>query len=189
MFGSTTATPTATPARIGASRALAGLALGASLGLLLVGCSGSDAPAKTPESSGTESSGASEQDQGAADAGSTSAGTAETSVTVDGKAVDIADPTTVCHEADGMLTIAVGAAGGTEGIGAVLSGGDAPQVTSVALGSVDGTVMGWAEGAPGEASATKQGSTYTITGSMMAVDAANPAAPAEKPFEMRITCP
>lgn len=175
--------------RIRAGRALAGLALSASLGFLLVGCSGaSDAPTKSDDSTSASSSDQSTQetDKGSSE---TSAGSSATTVSVDGSVIELSDATTVCHEEGGTVTLAVGAMGGTDAIGAVLTGGDSPKVTSVALGSVDGTSMGWAEGAPGEAKATKDGNTYTISGSMMAVDAANPTTPAEKPFEMQIVCP
>ena len=103
--------------------------------------------------------------------------------------IAIDDATTVCQVANGTVTIAVGAATGANGIGALLTEGDSPTVKSIALGSVDGTAMGWAEGAPGEANATKDGKTYTISGSMMAVDASNPTAAEEQDFEMSVTCP
>lgn len=178
----------------------AALAIGIGTCLVLTGCGASDdddAASQTSESSSADEqpdTSAGEQDEESpadeaetADQGEGGGSSAE--ITIDGEAVDIADPTVVCQEVDGTLTIAVGSTTGTDGIGAVLEGGDSPTVTSVALGSVDGTAMGWAEGAPGDVSATKDGSTYTIGGSMMAVDASDPTGAEETPFEMQITCP
>lgn len=119
----------------------------------------------------------------------TAVGSSEVSITIDGEALEIADPTVVCQEVDGTMTIAVGSASGADGIGATLTTGDSPTVKTVALGSLDGTAMAWAEGAPGEANATVDGSTYTISGSMSAVDMNNPTAMTETPFEMVIACP
>jgi len=169
---------------------LAVLALGIGLSAGLVGCSG---PAETDtdisSSSSTTSEAATDESTETAEAGDAAVGEGDVSVTVDGQAIEIDDATTVCQTADGTVTIAVGAATGTNGIGALLSDGDSPTVKSVALGSVDGTAMGWAEGAPGEASVTKDGNTYTISGSMMAVDASDPTAAGEQDFEMSVTCP
>lgn len=175
----------------------AALALGFGASLLLTGCgaSGADEDAATTEESApaaeeqqddqaAETETEESEEEAAAPGGDSSA-----EVTIDGEPVDIADPTVVCQEVDGNLTIAVGSTTGTDGIGAVLEDGDSPTVTSVALGSVDGTAMGWADGAPGEVSATKDGSVYTISGSMMAVDASDPTSTDETPFEMVITCP
>ena len=50
--------------------------------------------------------------------------------------------------------------------------------------------LGYQEGAPGgSASATKDGKTYTITGTATGVDMANPMQPMTKPFEISVTCP
>ena len=49
--------------------------------------------------------------------------------------------------------------------------------------------MAWAEGAPGEVTATVHGSEYAISGTMMAVDAATPGMPVETPFELQVACP
>ncbi|MGO1236185.1 lipoprotein LpqH [Microbacterium gubbeenense] len=179
------------------------LAVGVSAILLLTGCSSSGADAEGSQSApetATESESSTATDDGAAteeDAGDEGADATEEAaegtsggsaaeVSIDGSPVEIADATVVCQDTGGAMTIAVGSTTGTDGIGAVLEG---ETVKSVALGSVDGTAMGWAEGTPGEVTATVDGSTYTIAGEMMAVDAANPTAAEETPFEMRITCP
>src|SRR5690606_38979025 len=103
--------------------------------------------------------------------------------------LEIADPTVVCQEVSGTMTIAIGSTTGADGIGATLTTGDDPVVKTVALGSVDGTAMAWAEGARGEVNATKDGSTYTISGSMTAVDITDPTNMTDTPFEMTIPCP
>ena len=41
----------------------------------------------------------------------------------------------------------------------------------------------------GEATATKDGSTYKINGTATGVDMANPTQPVTKPFEIAVTCP
>lgn len=174
------------------------LALGIGVVLALSGCGASDddaeggqqpapsAAAESEESAADEAASA-EEEAPAEDSGAeVTAGESAAEVTIDGSPVDIADPTVVCQEADGTMIIAVGSASGTDGIGAVLEG---ETVKSVALGSVDGSAMGWAEGAPGAVTASVDGATYTISGAMMAVDAADPAAADETPFEMQITCP
>jgi ipoprotein LpqH len=96
--------------------------------------------------------------------------------------------TVVCTAMGGNVQIAIGNA--TTGIGAQVSEGDSPTVHSVGLGNVNGVALGFQEGAPGgEASATKDGSTYTIKGTATGVDMANPTQPVTKPFEIAVTCP
>jgi lipoprotein LpqH len=41
----------------------------------------------------------------------------------------------------------------------------------------------------GEASATKDGNTYKISGKATGVDLSNPLQPLTKPFEIAVTCP
>ena len=65
------------------------------------------------------------------------------------------------------------------------------MLTSVGLGNVNGAVLGFQDGAGGGAgaTATKDGSTYRITGTATGIDMANPMAPMTKPFEIEVTCP
>lgn len=190
---------------------IAALAVGLGAVVALTGCSsdGSDtadetttsqtAEQQTTESDSTETDTTETEtdtteseapaDETETDSDNTTVGSSEVSITIDGEALEIADPTVVCQEVDGTMTIAVGSAAGADGIGATLTTGDSPTVKTVALGSLDGTAMAWAEGAPGEANATVDGSTYTISGSMAAVDMSNPTAMEETPFEMVIACP
>ncbi|CAJ1578796.1 lipoprotein LpqH [[Mycobacterium] wendilense] len=108
-------------------------------------------------------------------------------VTIDGQDQNIeGDPT--CVAMGGNIQIGLGDPAG--GIGAVVSEGDEPVVRSVGLGSVDGVALGYAEGAPGgEATASKDGNTYTITGTASGADLANPMEMVTKPFEIKVTCP
>ncbi len=95
----------------------------------------------------------------------------------------------VCATAGGNLNIAIGEA--TTGIAAVLSA-DASSVQSVGLGNVNGVTLGYTAGVPGggaNATATKDGNTYKISGTATGVDMANPMQPVTKPFEIQVTCP
>jgi len=157
----------------------------------LVGCS-SDKSAKENVSSATDTakSAASEATSAATSAtdavkGNPPAGGAK--VSIDGQDQNV-EGTVVCTAMGGNVQIAIGNA--TTGIGAQVSEGDSPTVHSVGLGNVNGVALGFQEGAPGgEATATKDGSTYTIKGTATGVDMANPTQPVTKPFEIAVTCP
>jgi ipoprotein LpqH len=157
----------------------------------LVGCS-SDKSAKENVSSATDTakSAASEASSAATSAtdaikGNPPPGGAK--VSIDGQDQNV-EGTVVCTAMGGNVQIAIGNA--TTGIGAQVSEGDSPTVHSVGLGNVNGVALGFQEGAPGgEATATKDGSTYTIKGTATGVDMANPTQPMTKPFEIAVTCP
>ena len=118
--------------------------------------------------------------------GSVSVGGAnKAKVIIDGKDQNV-QGTTTCATVGGTVSIAVG--GATTGIGAVLTDANPPEVKSVALGNVNGVTLGYAQGGQGNASATKTGSTYKITGTATGVDMANPMTPVNKPFEIDVTC-
>jgi len=71
----------------------------------------------------------------------------------------------------------------------VLSDGSPPEVKSVGLGNVNGVTLAYTAGTgQGNASATKNGSSYKITGTATGVDMANPMTPVNKPFEIDVTC-
>mgnify|MGYP000267008237 CR=1 FL=1 len=111
----------------------------------------------------------------------------DSKVTVDGADQKVEGPV-VCTAMGGNVQIAIGNA--TTGIGAQLTEGDSPAVKQVGLGNVNGVALGFTEGAPGgEATATKDGNTYTIKGTATGVDMANPMQPMTKPFEIAVTCP
>ncbi len=108
-------------------------------------------------------------------------------VSIDGQDQNV-QGTIVCASMGGNVNIAIGEA--TTGIAAVVSEGDSPTVSSVGLGNVNGVTLGYQQGAgQGEATATKDGSTYTISGTATGVDMANPMQPVNKPFEIVVTCP
>lgn len=120
----------------------------------------------------------------------------EWSASVDGTPVEIADATVVCAEQGDTVSLSIGSASATmdsaTGLSAVLSAGDTPEVQAVGMGSTEtGEALAYAAGVPGnEATATKNGSTYEITGVLTAADMNNPmAGPQEKSFELSVTCP
>jgi lipoprotein LpqH len=106
-------------------------------------------------------------------------------VTIDGKDQNV-QGTTVCTKAAGNVTIAVG--GNSTGISVVLTDANPPDVKAVQLGNVNGVTLQYAQGGQGNASATKDGNTYKVTGSATGVDMANPMQPVNKPFEIDVNC-
>jgi len=119
------------------------------------------------------------------------AGASNTKVLVDGKDQNIKGQV-ACIKAAGSVNIAIGGSGSTgapTGIGALLTDASPPAVKSVALGNVNGVTLG-VGGTTGKAQATKDGSTYKISGTASGVDMSNPmAGPVNKPFELDVTCP
>lgn len=117
---------------------------------------------------------------------SASAGAGTAKVTIDGQPMEVQGQV-ACAANGGNFTIGVGDS--ATGIGIVMAE-DASKVTSVGLGNVNGVALGFQEGAPGgSASATKDGKSYTITGTATGVDMANPMQPVTKPFEIAVSCP
>jgi hypothetical protein len=107
-------------------------------------------------------------------------------VTVDGKPFNVQGQV-VCATNDGKYSIAIGdmATGIIVGLEP-----DASVVHGVGLGTVDGVVMSFTEGVPGNtATATKDGNTYKVTGTATGVSEAKPTAEISKPFEVSVTCP
>lgn len=107
-----------------------------------------------------------------------------TSVTVDGQPRP-ADGPVVCATTDGKFSIAIG-----EVITGVIVGlePDASKVRGVGLGDVNGVVLNFTDGVPGDtATATKDGNTYTIKGNASGSDATGKQV--SKPFEIVATCP
>lgn len=153
----------------------------------LSGCSSDDKSASSSASSETSAAASSASESSAASESPTAAtGSGTTKVTIDGQDQAV-EGNVVCAEMGGNVNIAIGAA--TTGIAAVISTGDAPTVTSVGLGNVNGVTLGYAAGAGGEAKAEKDGSTYKISGTATGIDMANPMTPVNKPFEIEVTCP
>jgi ipoprotein LpqH len=116
-----------------------------------------------------------------------SGGASKTKVTIDGKDQNV-NGTVACTALGGNVNIAIGDA--TTGIGAVLTNASPPGVKSVGLGNVNGVALGYTPGTgQGNASATKNGSSYKISGTATGVDMSNPMQPVSKPFEIDVICP
>jgi lipoprotein LpqH len=147
----------------------------------LSGCSSGDKKAET-----TSSAASSESKTSASESATAAPSGGETKLTIDG-ADQALSGTPVCATMGGTVNIAIGQAG--TGIAAVLSEGDSPTVTSVALGNVGGAALAVGPGV-GDATATKDGNTYTIKGNATGADMANPmAGMVTKPFELVVACP
>jgi lipoprotein LpqH len=149
----------------------------------LTGCS-SD---KTSDSAATDQGTAvSPTSETASSPASVTAAAGTAKVTIDGQTKELQGQV-VCAVAGGSLNIGIGEQ--TTGV-AVVMAQDGSSVTSVALGNVNGVVLGFQQGASGgNASATKDGNNYTITGNATGVDMANPMQPMTKPFEVQVSCP
>jgi lipoprotein LpqH len=117
-------------------------------------------------------------------AGTPSSGAAPAKVTIDGQSKAIDGPV-VCSTTDGKFSIAIG-----EAVVGVIVGlePDGSVVHSVGLGDVNGVVLSFTEGAPGNtATATKDGNNYKITGTATGTD--NASQQVSKPYEITVTCP
>ena len=118
------------------------------------------------------------------------AGASNTKVVVDGQDQKVTGQV-ACTKVAGTVNIAIGggAGAGATGIGAVLTDATPPVVKSVALGNVNGVTLA-VGGTTGKADATKDGSSYKITGTATGVDMANPmAGQVNKSFELDVACP
>jgi ipoprotein LpqH len=136
--------------------------------------------------SGCSSNKSSTGSSGSSAASPSAGGGGGTKVIIDGKDQQVSG-SVVCTNTGGNVNIAIG--GQATGIAAVLSDGNPPEVKSVGLGNVNGVTLAYTQGTgQGNASATKSGSTYKITGTATGVDMANPMSPVNKPFEIDVTC-
>ncbi|MBI2699111.1 MULTISPECIES: lipoprotein LpqH [Mycobacterium] len=160
------------------------IALGAAtLVVSMAGCS------KEEKSSGTSSSSTSTTPSSSGAPASPSAAAApaaagETKVIIGGQPQPVSGPV-VCETNQGKFSIAIG-----DIITGVIVGleQDASAVRSAGLGTVDGVVLSFTEGAPGNsAKATKNGNAYQITGTATGVD--NAGQQVSKTFEVDATCP
>ncbi|MDX1889664.1 lipoprotein LpqH [Mycolicibacterium sp. 050158] len=151
----------------------------------VAGCSSGDKSSSGSSSSSSSSSSASSSASSSSAASTSAEANAATRVTIDGQPKDVGG-TVVCANAGGNVNVAIGEA--MTGIAAVVSEGDNPTVTSVALGNVGGITLAVGAG-QGDATAVKDGKSYKITGNAVGVDMANPLQPTKKPFELDFTCP
>lgn len=152
----------------------------------LSGCSSDDKSSSATSASETSAAASSASETSAAESPTAATGSGTTRVVIDGQEKAV-NGSIVCAAMGGNVNIAIGEA--TTGIAAVVSEGDAPTVTSIGLGNVDGVTLGYAAGAGGEAKAEKDDNTYKITGTATGIDMANPMTPVNKPFEIEVTCP
>jgi len=147
----------------------------------VAGCSG-DKKDSGPSSSST--SAPSSATSSAPASSSTPAASGETKVFVGGQQQNVSGPV-VCSTNEGRFSIAVG-----DMLTGVIVGlePDASAVHNAGLGTVDGVVISFTEGAPGNsATATKTGNSYKITGTATGVD--NAGQQVSKTFEVNATCP
>lgn len=178
------------------------LAIGAAgtavvIGFVGVGCTGekpftgTTSPGDSSVSSSTSSTAkttSSSTSSAAASPGESATGNpppGQAEVTVDGVRQNITG-NVVCTNAVGNFNIAIGQK--VSGVAVVLTP-DAKTVHSVILGNVNGVILGYQQGmSGGEATASKDGDTYIISGSATGVTAALPPVMVTKPFEVRVTC-
>lgn len=156
-----------------------------------IAAAGAAACSNNEKSSSTSSTAASSSSSAASSASATTsvsgpsvAGSAN--VTIDGQPRNVGGQV-VCATNDGKFSIQIG-----EVITGVIVGlePDGSVVHNAGLGDVNGVVMSFTEGAPGNsASAVKDGNHYKITGTATGADNANPAQQISKPFEIDVTCP
>ncbi|ORV80739.1 lipoprotein LpqH [Mycobacterium gastri] len=158
---------------VGAATMVAGMA----------GCS-NDNKSSAPSSGSATSSSAATSSTSAPASSTTPAAAGQTRVIIGGQPQNVSGPV-VCSTNAGRFSIAVGdlATGIIVGLEP-----DGSVVHSAGLGTVDGVVMSFTEGVPDEnASATKTGNSYHITGVASGVD--NAGQQVHKPFEVDVTCP
>jgi ipoprotein LpqH len=109
-----------------------------------------------------------------------------TKLSIDGKDQSLSG-SAACTKAGGLITIAF--ARSSASVGAVLNDVSPPTVKSVGLGNVNGVTLAYTAGTgQGDASVTKDGNTYKITGKAVGIDASNPMTTVTKPFELDATC-
>jgi ipoprotein LpqH len=149
----------------------------------IAGCSSGN-KAAGPSSSSASSGAATSSSSATASSSTPAAAGGATKVTIGGQPQNATGPV-VCSTTDGKFSIAIG-----DVITGVIVGlePDASTVHNAGLGSVDGVVMSFTEGVPGNnATATKTGNTYHITGNASGIDAAGQQV--NKPFTVDVTCP
>lgn len=106
-------------------------------------------------------------------------------VLIDGQDQNVTgDVTCVTYEGETYLTV--------QGDGTISVGmrvGDPPEVTLIGMVGVAGLTLGYSEGGEGTAQAVKDGSTYTVTGSINGAEAVNPTGPVTKTVDITVVCP
>jgi ipoprotein LpqH len=106
------------------------------------------------------------------------------SVTIDGHTRST--QSVACTQNDWLLSIDADAPPGR--VRAALQlGGQQPEVQTVSIENID-TLTGVAGGEVGDAKATTDGAFYTITGTAVGSDPANPGESRRMPFEIKAPC-
>jgi lipoprotein LpqH len=153
----------------------------------VAGCSGdnhasgpaSNAPAMTAATAATVSAGPTSV------LNATPAASGEPRVIIGGQPRDVGSKV-MCSMTNGKFSIAIG-----DPITGVIIGleKDGSAVHDAGLGTVDGVVLSFTEGVPGnEAAATKTGDLYKITGTAVGTDNTGQQV-TTKPFEVDVSCP
>lgn len=118
-----------------------------------------------------------------------SGGQGTAKVTVDGKDQSVSGKI-VCGTQGNTVTIGVGDTTAQNYVSAQVTTDNPPKVNVVSLGKGSGQQPLTVGPGMGDATATKDGNTYKITGHAGAVDMSNPMAGVQtKPFDMEVTCP
>lgn len=159
---------------VGAATIVAGMA----------GCSGDNKASGPSSSAASASSAASSSSPAPAAAGASPAAAGQPQVTIGGQPQNVGGPV-VCSTTNGKFTIAIG-----DMLTGVIVGleQDGSAVHDAGVGTVNGVVMSFTEGAPGNsATATKTGNNYKITGAASGVDASGQQV--SKDFTVDVTCP
>lgn len=108
---------------------------------------------------------------------------------VDGSPYVIDDAVVACVKAEALTTLTVASPSNVGGKGIVVVLDDSGGVSGLTIGIEGGQRINYVEGAPvGSATATIDGSTYTITGSAPYVNTSTPAASGLKSYDITITC-
>jgi ipoprotein LpqH len=147
------------------------------------GCSGAN-NAAGPSSSAPSSSSAASSSSSAPASATTPAAAGQPQVTIGGQPQNVSGPV-MCSTTNGKFSIAIG-----DMITGVIVGleQDGSAVHNAGLGTVNGVVLSFTEGAPGNsATAVKTGSNYKITGTASGVD--NSGQQINKDFTVDVTCP
>lgn len=152
------------------------------LTLGLVGCGGSEPDINIPGGNNTAPAGESEESGAEQAAGAAEATFGEHSVSI--------SEGVQCAGFEGTFAIgnAQAAAEGNTAIAVVMAGEDATTAQAVTVNTEEGITLVSAEGA-GSSEISKDGNTYTVTGTGQVVDTNNPTAGEQSEFEIIVTCP
>jgi serine/threonine-protein kinase len=106
-------------------------------------------------------------------------------VLIDGQNQDVTgDVTCVTYQGETYLTIQ-----GAANISVGMRVGSPPVVTLIGMDRVGGLSLGYTEGGEGSVQATKDGSTYTVSGTITGADSDNPTGKLTKSVEITVVCP